>query len=241
MLYIQNSTVIDFLKFIIIAILISPQKVWNDREVSKRMKKYSIFLAFVWAAAYCHVCNGGDTKSATDSSSEEASEASHSSLNLFGSLVSIDVVQGTVAIFIIVFAVLLVEKIFHGLHSITHDTPFQDMVSAIEKELMIVGCMAFAFKIIINTTSFLDASWLHALEYAGSLWSPLPDHFFLSYFLCFICKLDLVIPIVSFCFCGQGLFLILMSIYQCNIWSKAFHLHLEEIMDEYFNAISDEK
>lgn len=133
------------------------------------------------------------------------------SSSLFGSLSHIDVIDGTLSILIIVVAVLMVEKVFHGLHAITHDTPFADMVSAIEKELMIVGCMAFIFKIIVNTTHFLNEKWLHALEYA-----------------------DLVIPIVSFCFCGQGVVLILVSIRQCSLWSRAYHLHLEEILDEYY-------
>ena len=46
---------------------------------------------------------------------------------------------------------------------------------------------------------------------------------------------DLFIPLVSFCFCIQGLFLILMSIRQCSLWSKAFHLTLDEILFEYYS------
>ncbi len=88
-------------------------------------------------------------------------------ISLFGSLSYILIFQGSLSVVIIVFAVLAVEKAFHGLHTITHDTPFADMVSAIEKEMMIVGCMAFIFKIIISTSSFLNADWLHALEFAG--------------------------------------------------------------------------
>jgi hypothetical protein len=76
---------------------------------------------------------------------------------------------------------------------------------------MIVGCMAFIFKMIVNTVT-VSEHYLVALEYA-----------------------DLFIPIVSFVFCAQGLFLILISIQQCSLWSKAFHLTLDEILFEFYN------
>lgn len=38
---------------------------------------------------------------------------------------------------------LFVEYLFDSLHAITHDTPFQHMVSTIEKELMIGEWAAF--------------------------------------------------------------------------------------------------
>lgn len=117
---------------------------------------------------------------------------------------------GTMSILLIIAAVLGTEHIFKSLHILTHDTPFQDMVFAIEKELMIVGCMAFLFKIIINVQS-IEPHWLLALEYS-----------------------DLFVPLVSFCFCVQGIFLILVSIRQCSLWSKAFHLTLDEVLYEYY-------
>ena len=89
-------------------------------------------------------------------------------LKLFGTLESIHIDDGTISIIIIICAVLATEHLFEYMHIMTHDTPFQDMVSAIEKELMIVGCMAFIFKIVINVTH-VEYNWLFALEYSGML------------------------------------------------------------------------
>ncbi len=102
----------------------------------------------------------------TGSDSENSSETAHS---LFGSVDALNATIGTIAILIIIGAVQLVEYLFHGLHALTHDTPFQQMVSTIEKELMIVGCTAFIFKITINAKHFLTADWFYALEYAGNV------------------------------------------------------------------------
>ena len=91
----------------------------------------------------------------------------HSSFSLFGAISGLKIVSGTVAVIIIVGAVQFVEFSFHMLHALTHDTPFEQMVQSIEKELMGVGFTAFAFKIMVNTTDFLDTEWFQALEYAG--------------------------------------------------------------------------
>jgi hypothetical protein len=204
-------------------------------------------VVWIGAAVYCFVCKpfsktdahydftfgatstrflsevGGSESDATDDTSGHNDTTGHddttshddghgeSSHGLFGILSTIDPDDGTVSVILIIAAVLATEHVFHGLHRITHDTPFQDMVSAIEKELMIVGCMAFIFKLVVIST-YIDPHWLEALEYA-----------------------DLFVPIVSFVFCAQGLFLILISIQQCSLWSKAFHLTLDEILFEYYN------
>jgi len=73
----------------------------------------------------------------------------------------------SIAVIIIVGAVQCIEYSFHSLHLITHDTPFNQMVQSIEKELMVVGFTAFIFKIVVNTTNFLELEWYHSLEYAG--------------------------------------------------------------------------
>jgi hypothetical protein len=91
----------------------------------------------------------------------------HHAFSLFGAISYLKLTQGTLSILIIVLAVLTVEYCFHMLHVVTHDTPFNQMVQSIEKELMAVGFTAFAFKIMVDTTHFLDLDWFHALEYAG--------------------------------------------------------------------------
>ena len=114
------------------------------------MKKLILLSLFLfWLAALCDAGGSTNSDGNTDGNSEgshgdDHGEGNHSAA-LFGTMGEISSLQGSLAILIIVLAVLLVEKVFHSLHAITHDTPFQDMVSAIEKELMIVGCMAFAF------------------------------------------------------------------------------------------------
>ncbi len=46
---------------------------------------------------------------------------------------------------------------------------------------------------------------------------------------------DLLVPIFSFSYCGIGLILIIMSIRQCDSWSKAYHLKLLDVLDVYFD------
>ena len=45
---------------------------------------------------------------------------------------------------------------------------------------------------------------------------------------------DLIVPIFSFTHCFLGLLLIVMTFRQNSIWSKAFHLTIEELLDMYF-------
>lgn len=151
-------------------------------------------------------------------SSEGHGSGEHELTGVFGSLHWITPMTGSLSIIIIIFAVYLVENLFHELHRYSDDTPFQDMIAGLEKELMIVGCMAFIFKVIISNNSFMSTEWLHALEYA-----------------------DTVVPFVSFCFCAQGLFLILVSIHYCSSWSKAYHLLPEELELDYFELVSGNK
>lgn len=87
--------------------------------------------------------------------------------SLFGSMDSLNITSGSTSILIIVFFVFLIEKIFHMSHKLARETPFYSIVAAIEKEMMIVGCVAFFFKVIVNLSHFLDKEWLHSLEYAG--------------------------------------------------------------------------
>ena len=97
--------------------------------------------------------------------SSEGEETTH--FELFGGVTSLNILIGSVSVIIIVCAVQLVEYFFHTLHLFTHDTPFNQMVHSIEKELMVVGFTAFVFKVIVNSTDFLKLDWFHSLEYAG--------------------------------------------------------------------------
>lgn len=134
---------------------------------------------------------------------------------MFGSVSHIEPIIGTVSLIIIIVAVHVLQTIFEALHIFTADTSFTTMVVKIENELMIVGCSAFIFKIIVNTTDFLDEDWLVALEYA-----------------------ELLIPILSFCYCGIGILLIIMALRQCDLWSKAYNLKLIELIDDYLIKVN---
>ena len=128
---------------------------------------------------------------------------------IFGSMADTDIMVGSVSFLIVICLVLLVENIFHMLEHIAHDTPFEDMVLAIEKELMIVGTMAFMLKLVITTSDFCLMSG-STLEFA-----------------------DTLVPVTSFIVAFIGVFLIIMSITVCKLWIRAYHLHLFELLDEY--------
>jgi len=87
---------------------------------------------------------------------------------------AIAIETASISITLIIFIVLFFEFLFLKLHEVTKDTAFQELVSAIEKELMIVGCMAFGFKLITNYSSnILDNDWHNALNFAGNMISSI--------------------------------------------------------------------
>ena len=132
--------------------------------------------------------------------------------SIFGSLWETDITIGSLSILIVIGSVLSVEQTFHYMEHAVHDTPFEDMVHAIEKELMIVGTMAFILKVIIETNSdAIEYEWLHALHFA-----------------------DTLVPVTSFCLCFIGFLLIGMSLLVCRVWTRAYHYHLYELLDEYY-------
>lgn len=49
---------------------------------------------------------------------------------------------------------------------------------------------------------------------------------------------DLLVPIFSFTYCGIGLLLIIMSMWQSKVWSNAHNLHVLEILDNYYGSRS---
>ena len=159
-----------------------------------------IFVASYIGSTRAGASGGGDDKYGDD----------YYDGGIFGSMADTDIVVGSVSFLIVVSLVLLVENLFHMLEHIAHDTPFEDMVLAIEKELMIVGTMAFMLKLVITTGDFLPYNWYHALEFA-----------------------DTLVPVTSFVVAFIGVFLIMMSIHVCKLWIRAYHLHLFELLDEY--------
>ena len=80
-----------------------------------------------------------------------------------------EILIGSSSMLIVITSVLVMENLFRMLEHMAHDTPFQDMVLTIEKELMIAGTMAFIFKLILTTSDFLENEWYQALEFADTL------------------------------------------------------------------------
>jgi hypothetical protein len=137
----------------------------------------------------------------------------HGHPTLFKALSAIHVEIGTYAVFIIIGFIIIMKQMMELLLSITEDTPFAGMISKIEEELMIVGTSSFIFKVILNTTNFAQERWAYPLEFA-----------------------EILVPLISFSYCGLGLVLVLISLEQCFAWSRAHNLKTLEVLDDYLSA-----
>lgn len=111
-----------------------------------------------------HSSTGGSHSSSSHGSSSHASSEHHA---LFGSFTYLKADKWSYSLLIVVGSILLIEAFFHIVHISTRDSPFHKVISAIEKELMIVGITAFMFKIVLNSIENLDSNWFFALEIAG--------------------------------------------------------------------------
>jgi hypothetical protein len=114
---------------------------------------------------------------------------------------------------IIVVGVISLELLSSVTHKYTVDTPWDELVIALEKELMIVGCTAFLFKLFLSQNTDLSHDWVFSLEYA-----------------------DLLIPIFAFSNCVKGFMLILLSYYLSFFWGKSYHLSNEELIIEFLEG-----
>ena len=130
---------------------------------------------------------------------------------IFGSLNSLDNQLVTWSILIIIGSVVVLNFVISNLFKIATDTPFELLLRNIEHELMLVGVTAFFFKIFISFYPNIPHDWHAALEYA-----------------------DVLIPIVAFSYCLQGLLLIFMTINQTNLWINNYHLSLEELLNKFY-------
>lgn len=142
-------------------------------------------------------------------------EHSNTIVSLFGCLHLLDTGFLSVSFVIIMIFVMGIEWIFHRLHQLTEDTAFYSMITAIQKELMIVGFMAFMLKVIVNAQENINHDWYSAIEFA-----------------------DLIIPITSMIYLSIGLLLMYLQTIQTKLWSKAYNLSLIEIFDEYSSSMS---
>ena len=134
--------------------------------------------------------------------------------SIFGSIGEIDSTTLTIMIIIIVSSVLIIEHTFEIFRKLTEETPFRHILSAVEQELMVVGFTAFLFKIVYNNNNFLTSEQFISLEFA-----------------------DILVPVFSISNCILGIFLIFASLFQCDIWSKAFHLQLEQLLEDFMDLL----
>ena len=153
-------------------------------------------------------------------------EHSNTIVSLFGCLHLLDTMRLAVSFVITMIFVMIIEWIFHRLHEFTQDTAFHSMITgsysstrfykyqydqfkffllvlkliAIQKELMIVGFMAFLLKVIVNAQEHIDHDWYSAIEFA-----------------------DLVIPITSMIYLIIGL---LLMYYLAHMLIHSFNILL---------------
>lgn len=133
--------------------------------------------------------------------------------SLFEALSAIHIEIGTYAVFIIIGFIIIMKQMLEVLLKLTEDTPFAGMIGKIEEELMIVGTSSFIFKVVLNTTNFAENEWAYPLEFA-----------------------EILVPLISFAYCGLGLILVLISLEQCFAWSRAHNLKTLELLDDYLNS-----
>ena len=178
-------------------------------------------LLLVW-----HTCSRVDVSSHTSrpsdgdehlSSSRSSSDPISSRLlgeqSLFGGLETIQPSILIYSLLIVVVGVISLEFLSSVTHKYTADTPYDELVTALEKELMIVGSTAFLFKVFLSHNTVLNHDWVFSLEYA-----------------------DLLIPIFAFSNCVKGFMLILLSYYLSFFWGKSYHLSNEELIIEFLEG-----
>lgn len=127
--------------------------------------------------------HGGDDDPCATTHSSETSQS------LFGILTHLDGAIFVQCVLIIVGAVIFIEHTFELLQKVTYETPFNNIVRQIQKELMIVGTTAFLFKVVINIMDPMRTDWFHAIEYS-----------------------DLIVPMFSFSNCFVGIVLLFQTV-----------------------------
>ena len=86
---------------------------------------------------------------------------------VLGQLDHIGIYYGTFSMLIIIAAVISIGTLFHHLHELTAETLFKDIILAIEKELMVVGGIAFVLTCIINSSKYVSLEWYKAIQFIG--------------------------------------------------------------------------
>lgn len=131
--------------------------------------------------------------------------------SLFEALSAIHIDIGTYSVLVIIGFIILIKQFLEALYAFTHESAFHGMIKKIEEELMIVGCSSFAFKVVMNTTSFSTNKWAYPLEFG-----------------------EVLVPLIAFSYCFVGIFVVVVGLKQCFTWSRAHNLNVVELLDDYF-------
>jgi len=158
-----------------------------------------------------HLSSSTTTSTGSDGCPEVVSETGEP---LFGSLISITYPKILIiSVIATICFVKFVDEAFEKLQSSTAESAFREMISTIQNELMTVGLSALFLKIICNSSHFLSHEWFFALELS-----------------------DILIPFYVFCCCITGINLVVVAVRQCDIWSRASRLQLDELLDDFYNV-----
>jgi hypothetical protein len=70
-----------------------------------------------------------------------------SSVQIFGTLSTVDVTYASIGFLLVIISVVILEAIVYKLDGWTVGTPYGTIVAGIQKELMIAGAIAFILKV----------------------------------------------------------------------------------------------
>ena len=129
----------------------------------------------------------------------------------FGGANELNAIAATSSFLIIIGCAVLLETVFESIHKSVHETPYQDMVSALEKELMISGFLAFVFNTVAGSIGLLDDHWLVAINFA-----------------------DTAMPLSAALYGSIGLMLIVRSVKHAQLWRRAANIHLAQLLMNYY-------
>ena len=89
----------------------------------------------------------------------------------FGSVLYMKPSLFSYSLMIVIAFIIFFEVCQHHVEALARDSKFARNVKDIQAELMIVGCTAFFFKVLIFNTDFLSDDWFHSIEVAGIVMS----------------------------------------------------------------------
>jgi hypothetical protein len=131
-----------------------------------------------------------------------------------GTVGAIDAVTFIISFVVIVVVVITLEWLIGLLHKVVFETPFQDIITVMLTELMIVGFISLTFKVIFATTDSIATKWVHGLEFA-----------------------EITISFTAFNHCIVGGLLIMYISQHLNNWGKISRSHISDILHDFILTV----